>query len=148
MNPSNFAAFCNARVLLAAIGCAFAINVSAGDAHEFSVGNMSIAHPWARATAPVARTGVVYFSLKNSDIASRRVAASPSSMIKRPPCHRKPKGACPRLNLSMLPSYAGLRLQIKSRFQSGQPSPPQGFFVAPSSAELSTAPTLTHRVTI
>ncbi len=35
-------------------------------AHAFSLGNIQIEHPWARATAPSAKTGVVYFGIKNA----------------------------------------------------------------------------------
>lgn len=61
----------------AAISCASVLSFATCHAHEFSVGTLfalankstgklAIEHPWARATAPAARTGVVYFSLKNS----------------------------------------------------------------------------------
>ena len=50
----------------AAISCASVLSFATCHAHEFSVGQIVIEHPWARATAPAARTGVVYFSLKNS----------------------------------------------------------------------------------
>lgn len=49
----------------AALTCASVFIVAASHAHEFRVGNLSIDHPWARPTAPAARTGVVYFSVKN-----------------------------------------------------------------------------------
>ena len=42
------------------------LSVTSSQAHDFSVGDLSIHHPWARATAPAARTGVVYFSIKNT----------------------------------------------------------------------------------
>jgi periplasmic copper chaperone A len=35
-------------------------------AHAYTLGNLHIEHPWARATAALAKTGVVYFSLKNN----------------------------------------------------------------------------------
>ena len=50
----------------AAISAASILSFATCHAHEFSVGQIAIDHPWARATAPAARTGVVYFSLKNS----------------------------------------------------------------------------------
>ena len=62
----NFPIVSKACTLLAAIGMAFMCTVAPSHAHEFSVGNLSIDHPWARATAPAARTGVVYFSIKNA----------------------------------------------------------------------------------
>lgn len=49
-----------------ALICASIWIVAASHAHEFRVGKLSIDHPWARPTAPSARTGVVYFSVKNS----------------------------------------------------------------------------------
>ncbi len=50
-------------------------------AHDAKVGAIEIEHPWARATAPTAPTGVVYLELKNDgETADRLVsAASPAA---------------------------------------------------------------------
>jgi periplasmic copper chaperone A len=35
-------------------------------AHAYTLGNLQIKHPWARSTPTLAKTGVVYFSVKNT----------------------------------------------------------------------------------
>ena len=114
MNASNFAAFTSTRVLLTALGCAFAINVSASDVRQFSVGNLSIDKPWARATAPVARTGVVYFSLKNTaDQADTLLSATVAGAIaKRASLHEMSMDASGLMRMREL--KAGLTLAAKS----------------------------------
>jgi copper(I)-binding protein len=46
-------------------------------AHGFKAGSLEIEHPWARATAPSARTGAVYLTVNNTGAeADRFVSAS------------------------------------------------------------------------
>ncbi len=121
MNSSNFAAFTNTRNLLAAMGCAFAINASASDVRHFSVGNLSIAHPWARATAPVARTGVVYFSLKNSgDQADTLLSATVASAIaKRASLHEMSMDAKGLMRMTEIKAGLALAANAEVKFAPG-----------------------------
>jgi len=46
-------------------------------AHDYQLGDLSIAHPWSRATAPQAPNGVVYMAITNNgDTADRLVGAA------------------------------------------------------------------------
>ena len=56
----------SARIFLILAAFAALTFGTASHAHEFIVGNLTIDHPWSRTTAPAARTGVVYFNIKNS----------------------------------------------------------------------------------
>lgn len=51
----------SALSLIAALSFGAAI----AQAHEVTVGDLEIGHPWARATAPTAPTGAVYFHIDN-----------------------------------------------------------------------------------
>lgn len=39
---------------------------SAASAHDFQIGSLTVEHPWARSTPPVAKTGAVYLSVRNN----------------------------------------------------------------------------------
>ena len=121
MNPSNFAEFMNMRVLLAALGIAFAINVTASHAREFSVGSLSIDDPWARATAPVARTGVVYFSLKNSAGQADTLlsAAVASAIAKRASLHEMSMDAKGLMRMAELKAGLALGAKTEVKFAPG-----------------------------
>lgn len=51
------------KALLAGLALALACALPA-HAHEFSLGNLHIEHPWARATAPGAANGAAYFTIE------------------------------------------------------------------------------------
>ncbi|HEX7928968.1 MAG TPA: copper chaperone PCu(A)C, partial [bacterium] len=53
------------------IGC-FALAATA-TAHDFKLGDLTIEHPWARPTDKMAKTGAVYFTIKNAGIAADRL---------------------------------------------------------------------------
>src|SRR5690606_18471208 len=42
-------------------------------AHEYEVGQLTVIHPWARASAGTAKTGAVYFSIRNNGDAPERL---------------------------------------------------------------------------
>ncbi len=58
--------FSSPRIFQILVTCAVLLSSASSHAHEFSIGNLTIGHPWSRATAPAARMGVVYFSIKNA----------------------------------------------------------------------------------
>ena len=62
LRPRIFRTF----VVMALTIWAALLSVASSQAHGFSVGNVTIVHPWARATAPAAQMGAVYFSIKNA----------------------------------------------------------------------------------
>ena len=100
--------------LLAAIGMAFLCTLVSSHAHEFSAGNLSIGHPWARATAPAARTGVVYFSLENSANESDTLlsATVARAVARRASLHEMSLGA--KGVMRMVEIKSGLALAAKS----------------------------------
>src|SRR5690606_15716371 len=42
-------------------------------AHDYEAGPLTVIHPWARASAGAAKTGAVYFSIRNNGDASERL---------------------------------------------------------------------------
>lgn len=57
-------------------GGALALIVATGSsvlAHDFRVGDLTIDHPWSRATAPSSQTGAVYFTITNAGEADDRL---------------------------------------------------------------------------
>jgi copper(I)-binding protein len=121
MKRSKFAAFTTLRVLLATLGIAFFINVSASQAREFSIGNLSIDHPWARATAPAARTGVVYFSVKNlSGQADTLLSATvPSAISKRASLHEMVMDAKGLMRMGEIKAGVALAAKGEIKFAPG-----------------------------
>jgi periplasmic copper chaperone A len=65
--------------LLAAL--ALALAAGAALAHDYTVGHLSIAHPYARPTPPGARTGGAYFTVRNNGTQPDRLVrvASPAA---------------------------------------------------------------------
>ena len=58
------------------LACAFTFYASAAFAHDFTVGDLVIAHPFSLETAPTARAGAGYFEVTNAgDTADRLIAA-------------------------------------------------------------------------
>ncbi|HXH03224.1 MAG TPA: copper chaperone PCu(A)C [Candidatus Competibacteraceae bacterium] len=58
--------------------CAAALILAAGlaQAHDYTLGQLTIHHPWARPTPPGAPTGGAYFIIDNGGEADRLLAAS------------------------------------------------------------------------
>ncbi len=56
-------------------------------AHSYEAGDLHIAHPWARATAPGAPTGAVYFTIETRAAADRLIGVS-TPMAERAQMHR------------------------------------------------------------
>jgi periplasmic copper chaperone A len=65
---------------VATLGFASLLTVEAF-AHDYTVGNLHIAHPYARPTPPGARTGGAYFTVRNNGTAADRLVkvASPAA---------------------------------------------------------------------
>ena len=100
--------------LFGAIGMAFLCTLVSSHAHEFSAGNLSIGHPWARATAPAARTGVVYFSIKNAASKSDTLLSITvaSAVARRASLHEMSLGA--KGVMRMVEIKSGLAVGAKS----------------------------------
>lgn len=56
--------------------CAALLSAPSLEAQDVTAGDLLIAHPWSRATAPTAPTGAVYLTIENSGAADRLVSAS------------------------------------------------------------------------
>ncbi len=55
------------RFVRIALGCLMAMLISGmAIAHEFSIGSLTIDHPWSRATPPSAKVGGAYFAITNN----------------------------------------------------------------------------------
>lgn len=75
MNPINFRLTRLAGLALAA-GIAIA-GTTVAFAHDFTVGQLTVDHPWSRATPPGAKSGGAYFAVKNAgDTADRLVSVT------------------------------------------------------------------------
>lgn len=59
----------------AALG-AVLLAAAAAAAHDYALGDLTIAHPWARASAGPARNGAAYLSVRNGGEADRLVAVA------------------------------------------------------------------------
>lgn len=59
-------------VLLAAV---LALAATAAFAHDFTLGALTLDHPWARASAGPARNGAAFLAIENAGAADRLVAA-------------------------------------------------------------------------
>jgi len=60
---------------------------AAGQATEFRIGTLALAQPWARATAPGATVGAVYFALSNSGGTADRLLSLSSPIAKQVQIH-------------------------------------------------------------
>lgn len=63
------------RTVLVAAICALAVPAAA---HEFTVGSITVGHPWARASAPAAPAGAAYMVLENTGVEVDRLVAASS----------------------------------------------------------------------
>lgn len=57
-------------------------------AHEYSVGNITVEHPWSRATAAVAKSGGAFMMLKNSGTTTDRLISVASPIAKMTHLHQ------------------------------------------------------------
>lgn len=69
------------------IAALFALTTLAAQAHEYTVKNLFINHPWARATPPGAETGGVYFSIKNNGGTAETLLAADSPVAAKVDFH-------------------------------------------------------------
>jgi periplasmic copper chaperone A len=70
---------------LFALGLALAAGQSA--AHEFKLGSITIADPWARATPPGAQVGGGYFTIKNGGAEPDRLVSATAEIAGRSELH-------------------------------------------------------------
>lgn len=56
-------------------------------AHDYTVGSITVMHPWARATPGPAKAGAGYLGLKNSGTTADRLIKAESSLSKRTEIH-------------------------------------------------------------
>ncbi len=71
-----------ALVLVAVFGVA-----ASATAHEFKIGQIGVATPWARATIGAGETGVVYLTVHNRGTATDRLIAVSTPIAKRAALH-------------------------------------------------------------
>jgi copper(I)-binding protein len=73
---SRFQRLARAASALSVIA-ALCLGAPIAQAHEVTVGDLEIGHPWSRATAPTAPTGAVYFHIENhGGMADRLLSAA------------------------------------------------------------------------
>jgi copper(I)-binding protein len=73
-------------ILVATLALA-AANAASGSAQEYTVGDLAIARPWARATTPVAKTGAVYMTLTNRGATADRLVGAASEVAEQARLH-------------------------------------------------------------
>lgn len=56
-------------------------------AHDYTVGSITVMHPWARATPGPAKAGAGYLGLKNSGATADRLVKAESNLSKRTELH-------------------------------------------------------------
>ena len=61
--------------------------VASASAHEFKIGQIGVATPWARATIGSGKTGVVYLTVHNRGTATDRLIAVSTPIAKRAALH-------------------------------------------------------------
>jgi hypothetical protein len=55
--------------------------------HTYSAGELTVRHPWSRATPPGAKMGAVYFEIRNADKAPDRVIGASTPVAERVEMH-------------------------------------------------------------
>ena len=58
-----------------------------GSAHDYTVGSISVLHPWARATPGPAKAGAGYLGIKNDGTTADRLVKAESKLSKRTEIH-------------------------------------------------------------
>ena len=113
--------FLNTRTFQILAASAALLGFASSHAHEFSVGNLIIGHPWARATAPVARTGVVYFSVKNAatDGDTLLDVAVASTIAKRASLHEMSMDAKGLMHMAEIKSGLPVAAKAEVKFAPG-----------------------------
>jgi periplasmic copper chaperone A len=56
-------------------------------AHDYKAGDLTINHPWSRPTAPNAKTGAVYMTVKNTGLTPDRLMAASSPVADKTALH-------------------------------------------------------------
>lgn len=71
--------------LLAAV--CFTLLATPAAAHGYTAGDLTVRHPWARATPPGAKVGAVYFEIRNSGKTPDRVIGAATPVAQRVELH-------------------------------------------------------------
>lgn len=76
------------KVLAAVIAVTFiSFLPQASSAHDYTVGSITVMHPWARATPGPAKAGAGYLGLKNNGTTADRLVKAESNLSKRTELH-------------------------------------------------------------
>ncbi len=113
--------FLSTRTFQILAACLALSGVATSHAHEFTVGNMTIEHPWSRTTAPAARTGVVYFSIKNAATEGDTLldVEVASTIAKRASLHEMVMDAKGLMHMAEIKSGLPIAAKAKVKFASG-----------------------------
>ncbi|MET0315081.1 MAG: copper chaperone PCu(A)C [Hansschlegelia sp.] len=77
----------SAKLFAAILGaCALAL-VSPASAHEYKLGDLTIGHPWSRATAPGAKIGGGFLSIENKGSTPDRLVAVSATFAQKAELH-------------------------------------------------------------
>ncbi len=77
----------SSRALLASTFLFAAGQAAAGSAHEFTIGDMTIDHPWARETAASQKNGAAYFTINNPTTSPDKLISANSEVAERVELH-------------------------------------------------------------
>ncbi|MEQ9812977.1 MAG: copper chaperone PCu(A)C [Azospirillaceae bacterium] len=75
------------RVAAIAGACAAALALGSAAAHDYQIGDLAIAHPWSRATAPRVPNGVVYMAITNNGASADRLLGAAGDAAERMELH-------------------------------------------------------------
>ena len=75
------------QVAVIALALGIPAGLGAAKAHDYTVGELSIDHPWTRATPPQARAGGAYMMIMNTGSAEDRLVGGTSPVAERVEIH-------------------------------------------------------------
>jgi copper(I)-binding protein len=73
--------------LLAVSASAVLLSPATASAHEVTAGALTIQHPWARATAPTAKAGALYLTVRNTGVEADRLTGVSTDAAERCELH-------------------------------------------------------------
>jgi hypothetical protein len=74
-------------VLILLAGLLWALPLAGASAHEYKIGDLTIQHPWARASIGAAKAGAAYFVIVNEGTEPDRLIATATPVAKRAQLH-------------------------------------------------------------
>jgi len=95
------------RLVSTAIGALALLAAYSANAHDYSKGDLTILHPWARPTAEGASMGAAYLSIKNAGAAADKLVSASSPVAEKVELHetREENGV-----MKMRPVEGGLEI--------------------------------------